>query len=218
MSVSFQHEAASSISSFESSDSDEENSSKVHDEDYGMIREKSLTKKMVEIKALQDEIEREIQKLSKYLNDAVISKIRKDAQTIIAIRDEINYINGLMGITKDQTQPQYYFLPTKHADEAVREEILRQAIRTVEQVRKSVVAILGSTLNDNVVMMAHESIIRTILDIQQNIKKTTSSAFEDLQTSMSELQALSLDFWLTTNSSRISPANNTVKRTQSLNG
>ena len=54
MSVSVQHEEdASSIASFESSDSDEENSSKVHDEDYGMIREKSLTKTVDEIKAFR---------------------------------------------------------------------------------------------------------------------------------------------------------------------
>jgi uncharacterized FlaG/YvyC family protein len=115
MSVSIQHEAASSISSSDSSsDSDNEPSSKVHPDEYGRIREEHLTKTVDEIKALQDEIEREIQNLSTYLNPAVISKIRKDAQTIIAIRDEINYINGLMGITDDQTRPHYYFLPTKN--------------------------------------------------------------------------------------------------------
>ena len=67
MSVSFQHEAASSISSFDSSsdsssDSDNEPSSKVHPDGLGgWIREEHLTKTVDEIKALQDKIETEIQ-------------------------------------------------------------------------------------------------------------------------------------------------------------
>ena len=71
MSVSIQHKAASSISSFDSSysDSDDENSLKVHpEESMKSIREKTLTEIVNGIKALQDEIEREIKKLSKHLD------------------------------------------------------------------------------------------------------------------------------------------------------
>jgi hypothetical protein len=199
MSVSIQHEAASSISSSDSSsDSDNEPSSKVHPDDLGGdLREENLTKTVDEIKALQDEIEREIQKLSNYLNDAAISKIRKDAQTIIAIRDEINYINGLMGITNDQTQQHYYFLPTKHDNADEHEVNLRQAILRVERVRERVQKDLESTLNVDGVMWAHKEIITTILDIDDNdtIRETDSNAYTDLKASMSELQALSLKWF-----------------------
>jgi hypothetical protein len=133
-------------------------------------------------------------KLSKHLSAEAISKIRKDAQTIIAIRDEINYINGLMGIT-NQTQPQYYFLPTNHADEAVREEILQQAITKIKKVKESVQNQLQNNLKVDDVTVQHKSIITTILDIEQNIKMTNSSAHKVLQTSMSELQALSLKWF-----------------------
>ena len=71
---------------------------------------------MNKIQELQTAIDKEIKKLSPQLDERYISKMLKVAQTIIAIHEEINYINGLVGIKNDQTPPQYYFLPKEWDD------------------------------------------------------------------------------------------------------
>jgi hypothetical protein len=125
------------------------------------------------IKELQTAIDAEIKNLSHYLNKQFISKILEVAQTIINIHEEINYINGLVGITNDQTPPKYYFLP-KEWDGATtkeNEENLQRAIDEIKKVKEKVKSFLENNRRVDDVIDFHGEIIRTNLRMQQNATK-----------------------------------------------